>query len=319
MGEFMVNVSAILTFSTLPSVPSQYLGMAINPTTPTGTITPVGNPVATSVTVIGYQYAFTGTFKVVSRAARTQFLLGVLTDGSGANTNGVLATCQGNASVTTAYFPSVSPVLSNGAIEQVRPVSQSILVTYMGPKLTDGGTIAMSYVPPDFIKSNYYSVATNSYGQGQFYENLMKLEGAYNGRLATGAYGWWSPYDTTNMVFQTVDQHNTYNFPGIICSGVFTPIGSTIASGVSAAVLRIEVVTVYEFITKSTAFDQEKLIGSQAIIDGVNNLLMEQPHCMANGKHLDFARNVARGVMTWARANSGWLIPAGKAVMAAII
>lgn len=314
-GEFIVTVTATMISGTAGA--TQYYLASIAGTTVQvqnsgNNFTPV-----TAYPTLSSPETISRSFEVVSTPGGNTLAIGILQ-------GGVQATVIWNnmstlVTISNANFLSVNPTLNSGAIEQLRPVAQSLLVTYMGPELTDGGSIASCYVPPDYLTSNYFNNASDQNQQAQLFENLMKIEGCYNGRLAKGTYAWWTPYDPSNVAFQTVSQHNAFAFPGIICSGVFTPVGSTIASGVNSTVLRVEVNTVYEFITKSTAFDSAKLIGSQQIIDSVDNLLMEQPHCMANGDHLKFIRDCARGVYSWANRNKNWLMPVGQAILATML
>lgn len=214
----------------------------------------------------------------------------------------------------------ISPVLltasSAGFIERMRPVAQTTLVTYMGPDLVDGGQISMAYVDPDYVASNYFS-SSPLLGNGQSYDALSTIPTAYNGPLKTGAYGWWSPSKEDDMDFLTISEMAAYSYPAIICSGSFTPVTS-LTGGAPLGLIRVRVCTSYEFWTSSTAWDTEICAGSQAIIDEANHMLSQQPHCMPNGKHLQWLREVAKGAAQFVQNNQKLFLNLGALAVNAL-
>lgn len=206
-----------------------------------------------------------------------------------------------------------------GIIEEIRPVAQSVLVTYMGSDLLNGGTIASCYVPNDILSSNYFANTEQSLGQLQYVENVMKLDGSYNGPLKTGTYAWWSPYDDTDANFRSVGNMNSMGtYPGIVVSGIFNP-SSTMSSGSEQLMMRVELCTVLEYITKATCMDLEHCVGSQTHIDAANNAIMMQPHCMPNGKHFAWLKEMAGKVAGFTNANRAWLVPLAKTIGTALL
>ncbi len=208
-------------------------------------------------------------------------------------------------------------VTSNGVIEQVRPVGCSVWASCNAPALVNGGTISAAYVPKDYLTSNYYANNDTTLGQGQFYESLAKVEGAYTGPFSNGAYVWWSPEDTGSLTFSDVQTANAQDWPALVISGDFAPL--TAISGSSTGVLRIEACFVFEYITKSTAFEQEVCLGQQAFIDEAQQFIgLHAPfHAMANGKHKSFLNSVmkmASGAGKFLAANPG-LVSAGLALL----
>lgn len=190
-----------------------------------------------------------------------------------------------NAMITIRLSPAVTgPVPpQTGFIERLRPVSQSALVTYMGPDLLNGGQVTMAYVDPDYANSNFFKSAAIG-GQAQSYNALSKVNSdAYNGRLSEGAYGWWSPSANTDMSFMTPADNANADFPVMIVSGAFTPASSL--AGAADGTVRLRVCTVWEFTTESTAWDAQQCIGSSAIIDSVYAVLSNQDHTMPNATH----------------------------------
>jgi hypothetical protein len=192
-----------------------------------------------------------------------------------------------NTAAGNVPFPS-----GNGVIEEIRPVACSLWASCNASGLLNGGEIAAAYVPKDYLESNYFSNTGSSYGNGQYYENLSKVEGAYNGKLKNGTYSWWSPEDMGSLQFQNVSESNNANWPALVVSGIFAPLNSI--TGDASGVVRLEVCTVFEYITKSTAFEQAALLGSQATIDKANQYLGRNGiiHSMPNDSHQSFINNL---------------------------
>lgn len=181
-----------------------------------------------------------------------------------------------------------------GAMEMVRPVSQTVLATYMGPSLQNGGRIASAYVPSGMLNSNFFNNAVGSAtGQLQNFENVTLLDHAYDGELKHGTYCWWAPYDPSDVSFNSPGASNAMNWPSIVISGLFNP--NVQSTGAQSDVLRVRVLTTFEFITKVTAFDSETYCGSQGVIDSVNKALQDAPHCMANGEHKSWLSSIIGG------------------------
>lgn len=203
---------------------------------------------------------------------------------------------------TIVTVAAVNTGINNtGIIERIRPVAQSMLVTYTGTKLQDGGQISAAYVDPDYAATCFYNTTGKS--QAQDVGSLAILsDNAYNGRLEKGAYCWWAPSVTKDNNFLKVSEMADADYPCMICSGSFTP-GPVNPGGVAKAVVRLRVATVFEFQTESTAVDTEKLIGSTLMVDTVNNLLGNQIHAMPNGSHVAWIRQMLRDAMGFINKN----------------
>lgn len=258
-----------------------------------------------------------GDFIVTCTASAGSFLQVHLVHDTGTS---VSAADFNNVANSISTYLDISPVLltasSAGFIERMRPVAQTTLVTYMGPELVNGGQISMAYVDPDYVASNYFTSSPIS-GNGQSYDALSIVPTAYNGPLKTGAYGWWSPSKEGDMEFRTISEMAAYNYPAIICSGSFTPVTS-LAGGAPQGLIRVRVCTAYEFWTESTAWDTETCAGSQMIIDEANRILSAQPHCMPNGKHLDWLKSVAKGAAQFVQRNQQLFLHLGSLAVNAL-
>jgi len=209
---------------------------------------------------------------------------------------GDLAALVTDVWITPTVFTAPGP--SNGAISLIRPVAQTVLVTYMGPSLLDGGRICGCYVPKGSLATNFFSAAAGPQGNYQKAECLANLQGAYDGQLKYGTFGFWSPYDNSDTEFQTVANMNANQWPSMAIAGIFNPVTST-GSGNLADIVRVRLITTFEFITKSTAFEQQVCSGSQQIIDSVNRSIGRAPHFMANAEHESFIKRFLSGVLKY--------------------
>jgi len=219
---------------------------------------------------------------------------------------GDLSTLQTTVIVSPVNIPSVAPPQTGGAIQLIRPIAQALLVSYVGPSLLDGGRIASAYLPAKTLVNQYFARAGQQ-GNLQFLENVADIPGAYSGPLKTGTYVWWSPYSTADSQFAPVSAWNgmTSNMgpdsPSMVVSGMFNS-GQAITVG-NNDVLKARLVTIFEFQSISSAFDQEVCAGATSIIDDVNRLLSSQPHALPNGKHVSWISSLLGGIGTIIKQN----------------
>jgi len=210
--------------------------------------------------------------------------------------------------IITPTQPSNVSYASAGAIESIRPVGMSVLVSYVGSTLDDGGQIAIGQYDADFIASNFFSQAASS-GQAQNYEVLQQIGHTYTGRVSKGVYCWWRPRSADDSRFRNINQQNITPFPGIICSGQVTrPEGLSVAA--TESVLRIIVCHAFEFTTTSTAFDQQSCVGSQNHVDTALAKVVREPRAMENAKHMSWIESVLGDVGNFVNDNKSWMGPA---------
>lgn len=187
------------------------------------------------------------------------------------------------------------PSSNFGLTQQYRTVAMSVLATFIGSSLNNGGTIATAYVPGSTLQTDFFtSSPMPAFGQLQNWENVARIPGSYNGELRNGCYTWWSPEDTDGYILKPPDLALEGDPPGIVVSGQFTP-NDVPGTDTYFNVLRLEVVTLYEVSTMSQLFDSEKYIGSQAILDEANRILGPAPHSMQNATHNSFLGDVWSG------------------------
>jgi len=200
-----------------------------------------------------------------------------------------------------ASYPNfVYPPANNGLVTSYRTVGCSLLCTYEGTTLNDGGVVSAVYASGGTQKTNFFNnnppVMT---GQYENWEKVAANPRAYSDRERDGSYSWWLPEDQDDFMFRTPDYWATAGqtnadelAPCLIASGVYLP-NATITS---PKVIRIMVSTVYEITTSSQLFAQEKLVGSQNVLDHVNKLMTNQPSSMANAAHMSWLKDFMGGV-----------------------
>ncbi len=203
------------------------------------------------------------------------------------------------------------PSGNSGIVQEIRTVAMSALATYVGPTLTNGGNIASAYVPGyGSIGAFFTSAPLAQFGSLQNWENLARLPESYNGPIENGTYVWWSPEDMNDLGFETPDAIAQLNVndrePSLIISGQYSPGAVTGTS--TASVIRLEVVTVYEFVTMSGLWKPLTNVGSQAQIDMVNRALAGQPHAMANAEHMSWFKDFWGGL----KQGLGYVLPPAK-------
>jgi len=196
--------------------------------------------------------------------------------------------------VSTSSIPSGE----SGIVQSLRTVGMSVLATYTGPLLTNGGNIACAYVPGSTLQSSYFTNAPlSSTGAYQNWENLSMVPGSYNGPISQGTYGWWSAEDNEDLEFKVPDSISLPGAsrpPSIIVSGQYAP--GPITQDQTQTVIRLEVTTVYEVLTTSQLWASVQCVGSQHYMDQANSVLAQQPHCMANADHMQWMKDFWGGV-----------------------
>lgn len=246
---------------------------------------------------------------------------GVLTVNNPTDTWSPTIVSTGTLAATLAITPMFSDSYRNtanfGSVKAIRPVGMSALATYVGPQLTNGGNISCAYCPEGTVSTGFVAnVAQQTTGSLADWSSLAKLPEAFNGPLMNGAYCWWAPEDFAELALISPDQASSREWPALLIAGVWTPGGTPPAT---AAVVRLEIVSVYEFVTTSLLYESESCVGSQAELDLVNRSLVGQPHAMANGSHLEWLKNFAKKTAKFLKDNKDWILPAAKGLAATLL
>lgn len=259
----------------------------------------------------GVDYTVASTFQVVSTPGANRFSACLSnTTGPGAQTplgDAVATVTRTTVTISPVFLGQSVPYNSCGVIQESRPVAMAVLATYIGPELTNGGEIAINYVSNKILSANYFSTTAGGLGQLQYYENLRSTEGAFDGKLKDGAWQSWAPYSGEDLELLSPETMATHPYPGIVCSGVWTP--GTTTPGPTTGALRVEVYIVYEFRTEYTMFKQVSLHGSQAEVDAALRLLRTSKLNSENSSHVKRLKKYAAGLANFYRNNSSWINP----------
>lgn len=221
--------------------------------------------------------------------------------------------------VTIAGYtkPTTATTISGLAMES-RPVAQYVWAAFVGDTLEDGGSIAAAIIPD--ATRRFFDVGSSGQYNGlpllQNWETLAKLPGAYSGPIRTGSFTFWRPQDvgdnsmrTNNLVLQNYDASNvpsvTYisaGYPGIIVSGK-----GNVTAG--KAMIRLEIVTVYEYVTTSRVVpSMPSRVNPEEILQAAK-ILEQLPQSMSNANHSRFILDILRAVSPIVSKAAGPLAP----------
>jgi hypothetical protein len=241
-----------------------------------------------------------------------------------------ISTIQINESFGASFSPEPGVVLvspaypgfagGGGLISSYRPVAASLLASYVGPMLTNGGNIAAAWLPSNSTTQNFFTRTPGQYGNFQNWEKLADVPTAYNGPINTGAYCYWTPEDMTDVEMASLPEALAKDYPTLCISGQFNP-GNPSPDPTQELVIRLQLDYCGEYVTTSTLVPSRACVGSQQIWDQANMVLANQPHAMPNGKHLDFIKRIGTKIgaaAKWAWNHRGTLM-AGAEGLAAIL
>lgn len=172
-----------------------------------------------------------------------------------------------------------------GNVSKLRPIAMSCLVTNTSPDLIGGGNIVAYSSPPGVIAKDYFG-STAAMGSYQKWEDLARNNKGiltYDGKYKEGAYAFYQPYDTSDLLLRDPVTANDYDYPGIIVSGQFSSGGSL--TGI-VEVGRIRVIILFEYITDNPVFEAESQYGSSYSIEKILTCVSTMPHAMENKIHL---------------------------------
>lgn len=193
-------------------------------------------------------------------------------------------------SVSTAVFDGSALNEDDGAVENIRPVAMSVLASYNGPLLTNGGQIAMARIPSDAAKTNFFTNSPDNPGSFRTWNVIANLnQHEYDGPLNKGAYGFWSQEDVADYDLRTPSDMNSYQYPSIVCAGQWNP-GDFPTS--DAVILRVEIDTIFEYTTIRTIFDTESYIGSSMCVEAAQGMMASQNACRENPGHIPWYKKL---------------------------
>lgn len=248
------------------------------------------------------------------------FNLTFSTSAGGVIAGGTYTAVTLDLSITQIGTPGLGPIVDGSAlVKKIRPVAQTVLATYIGPKILNGGRMVTAFTTGESLNSNYFANAqSTSRGNYQMAENLAQISSDVNDApIDRGGFAFWSPEDTEDSNFELISDLNAKILPSIIISGDFNPGNGTNFTAPQYGIVRLRVVTTFEYQTDSTAVETEICVGSQAEIDHINKILATEPHCMDNPLHLGWIADVfkkAFGIVDKALPYAKTAYKVGKAI-----
>jgi len=225
----------------------------------------------------------TGTYGGAFYAVLNPFV-GLLAPTSYKETTVTIGNWNGSAFAVGQYISDADRAALTSICNNIRPVSASIYITYIGDTLTDGGQIAAAFIPGNGMTTGYLSPT----GQDlRVVADLALQPEAYSGPLRKGVYCYWQPEDPQDMFFQTIASASAYNFPVVMVSGVSTQAVTT--------VVRITAIVNYEYTTSSKLVTSLPSPIEPIMITNAKKVLQSQPNCVANDDHATWWSRVLNG------------------------
>lgn len=174
---------------------------------------------------------------------------------------------------------------SCGNVSKLRPVAMSCLLTNTIAELVAGGDVVAYSAPAGVISKDYFQ-SNNTMGAYQRWEDLARNNKGiltYDGKYKDGAYLFYQPYDTSDILLRDPIEANDYAYPGLIVSGQFNS-----SSGMTGLIEvgRIRIIILFEYITDNPLFSAESQFGSTNSVEKLFSCVSMMPHAMENKLHM---------------------------------
>ncbi len=178
------------------------------------------------------------------------------------------------------YADLVGGDTAQGVYEEYRTVSQSVLVTYQGSTLSNGGNITGRYLEGGDTPMMMGLVD---------YDSIAATPGSFEGALKDGLYAVWRPSSISDMDFRSPDSNNVNGrFPSIVFAGRIADPTQTI---------RLRVITNVEAKTFKSYVPSLPSRVAPHEIDCVNMVLCGLDLVMSNPTHLENIRQFLRSLV----------------------
>jgi hypothetical protein len=171
---------------------------------------------------------------------------------------------------------------SSPIYEEYRVVAMSVLMTYEGDTLYNGGNIT----------GRIMSGGENPGSLGFIdYASISSLPDSYERPLTMGAYSFWKPTDDKDMYFRDANFDNTVtgDLPSVVFAGV--------VKNPSNAILRLRVCLVVEAKTYKSYIGRDYSVVAPNQIASASVALRGIPRIMENPLHLEDIRNFLRNLV----------------------
>lgn len=180
----------------------------------------------------------------------------------------------------------MSTPINEGFVSSIRPTAMSVLTTYTGPTLTDGGNIASALIPGAAILSNYLTNNPTDPGSFRNWQAIATLtEAEHDGRLSKGAYTTWTQEENVDFDFFTPEQLNNWQYNAIVVAGTFNNGGTVLSA--DTVIARVEVDIQFEIRTTKNLLPKDYYVGSQGCIDAANQMAQNIPFSQENETHME--------------------------------
>lgn len=192
-------------------------------------------------------------------------------------------------------------------VNSLRATAQTVLCSFIGNTIDDGGQIAMARVRG--VRSQQL-IPNASIATVNDFPYVAKQPGAYSGPLRSGAFGLWFPggVNDEELVSLTAAQTDAGNLTGFVISGYTT------SANPSNAILRVRIVTSFEFMTGNRLFLSVPSRVAPLEIAEAAMALCSVPFCTSNDGHKEVILKALRAV---APSLLGLLGPIGAPLSAA--
>jgi hypothetical protein len=191
------------------------------------------------------------------------------------NATVTVLTGDGAGSYVSALYQDPDRVALSAICNNIRPVSASLYLTYIGDTFSDGGQIAGAEIPGNGIVAATYLSPS---GQDlRLVQNIAIQPMAYSGPLNKGIYAYWTPEDVNDSFFQTISSAAAYSFPILMADFKSTQPSATVLRGVA--------VVNYEYTTPSRLVTSLPSPISPDMIISAKQILQSQPRVVANDDH----------------------------------
>lgn len=237
-----------------------------------------------------------------------------------------------NFAMSPCFTDKLSDSWNSGNVIQARPVQQSMLVHYSGPRQWAGGNLSACRLSGSALQKLFLLQQPDATaGNIQNWEQLAKQNGAVPLEdPLKGAYLTWVPEDLTQCSFNPPDQMNNLDYPFLVVAGQINAVGAASSIPTNPSWIRVTVITRWEVQTTSPLIDVESCPGDTAEFERCISLLNRLPMAVQNEQHKAFVSNVLSKLKNWGGSlmsflenNKDWIVPlskvAGKAAMSALV
>jgi len=196
-------------------------------------------------------------------------------------------TSTSDASIIEYYsvpdYDDIAGVKDSSPIyEEYRVVAMSVLMTYEGDTLYNGGNITGR------IMSGGENPGTLGFND---YASISSLPDSYERPLTMGAYSFWKPTDDKDMYFRDANYDNTPtgDLPSVVFAGT--------VKNPTNAILRLRVCLVVEAKTYKSYIGRDYSVVAPNQIASASVALRGIPRIMENPLHLEDIRNFLRNLV----------------------